>query len=98
METTKWKNDYESLFRDRGIHKCGDEFSVDDELLRSAQLLKQRWENEFNEFENCDTEESVDTLNDRITQDEITKCIEKSKSAKSHCFDLSALMLWKTVK
>ncbi len=50
-------------------------------------MLKQSWENEFNEFENRDTEEPADILNKRITQNEVAKCIEKSKSAKSPGFD-----------
>ncbi len=61
---------------------CGDKFSVDDEFLRSAELLKQSWENEFNEFENRDTEEPPDTLNKRITQNEVTKCIVKKQKCK----------------
>ena len=37
----KWQYDFESLFKDRGIHTSGNEFSVDNEFLRSAELLKQ---------------------------------------------------------
>ncbi len=49
------------------------------------------WENEFKEFENRDTEEPAETLNKRITQNEVAKCFEKSKSAKSPGFDSGPL-------
>jgi hypothetical protein len=78
------------------VHKSGDELSVDNDFLRSAELLKEKWESEYHEFELREEEEPADILNENITEEEVRKCVETSKSGKSPGFDSVPIDVLKT--